>query len=39
MTLRRIIIGLALLGAAVVVFGGGVAVTQHEAVAGCSRGC
>ena len=39
MKLRRIMLGLALLAAAVVAMTAGVAVTPHEAVAGCSRNC
>ncbi len=39
MTLRRIIVGLALLLAAAAAVGGGIAVIQDQAVAGCSRDC
>jgi hypothetical protein len=39
MTLRRVIVGLAVVLAATVAFAGGLTVTQHQAMAGCSRGC
>jgi hypothetical protein len=39
MTLRRMIVGFAMVVAAISVFGGTMALTQHQAVAGCSRGC
>jgi hypothetical protein len=39
MMLRRTIVGLALLLAAAAAFGAGIAVTQDQAVAGCSRNC
>jgi hypothetical protein len=39
MTLRRIILGLALLAAGAVAFTGTIAGTQQQAVAGCSSSC
>lgn len=39
MKLRRIMLGIALLFAVAAAVGGGIAVTQNQAVAGCSRNC